>query len=140
MRNLLIIGVIVVVGAGAWYFTQQGGEMGGGADIMMDADDIAGVVTGPNGPEAGAWVIAETDDLPTKFIRTVITDDEGRYLIPDLPDANFQVWARAYGNSDSAATIATPGSQVDLEQVVCHCHRRCSPGGIHGFCRPPRLA
>ncbi len=120
MRTSVLIGGLIILGAGAYYFTQQDTDMagGGGANIMMDADDIAGVVMGPNGPEAGAWVIAETDDLPTKFIRTVITDDEGRYLIPDLPDANFQVWARAYGNSDSVATTATPGSHVDLEQVV----------------------
>jgi len=91
MRNSVIIGGLILLGLGA---CSQQGEVAGGGDIMMDADDIAGVVTGPNGPEAGAWVIAETDDLPTKFIRTVITDDQGRYLIPDLPDANFQVWAR----------------------------------------------
>ncbi len=31
--------------------------------VGIDADDIGGVVTGPNGPEAGVWVIAETTDL-----------------------------------------------------------------------------
>ena len=57
-------------------------------DIAMDSDDIAGVVTSANGAEAGVWVIAETFDLGTKFARIVVTDDEGRYLVPDLPDAN----------------------------------------------------
>ncbi|MFY9897381.1 MAG: hypothetical protein WAK67_06260, partial [Xanthobacteraceae bacterium] len=33
--------------------------------VAIDADDIGGVVTGPHGPEAGVWVIAETRDLPT---------------------------------------------------------------------------
>ena len=32
--------------------------------VSVDGDDIGGVVTGPNGPEAGVWVIAETTDLP----------------------------------------------------------------------------
>jgi hypothetical protein len=53
--------------------------------VAVDKDDIGGVVTGPKGPEAGVWVIAETGDLGTKFNRTVVTDDRGRYLIPDLP-------------------------------------------------------
>src|SRR5688572_25216294 len=53
--------------------------------VAIDGDDIGGVVTGPRGPEAGVWVIAETTDLPTKFVRIVVTDDRGRYLVPDLP-------------------------------------------------------
>jgi len=55
--------------------------------VRVDADDIGGVVTGANGPEAGVWVIAETRDLPTRYIKIVATDDQGRYLIPDLPRA-----------------------------------------------------
>jgi len=51
--------------------------------------EIGGVVTGPSGPEAGVWVIAETDGLPTKFARIVVTDDQGRYLVPDLPAASY---------------------------------------------------
>ena len=45
--------------------------------VPIDNDDIGGVVTGANGPEAGVWVIAETTDLPTKFARMVVTDDQG---------------------------------------------------------------
>ena len=63
-------------------------------DVAIDPDDIGGVVTGPNGPEAGVWVIAETRDLPVRFIRSVVTDDQGRYVVPDLPKANYSVWAR----------------------------------------------
>src|ERR1051325_4739313 len=62
--------------------------------VPVGAHDIAGVVTGPNGPEAGVWVIAETHDLPTTFVRIVVTDDQGRYLIPDLPKARYAVWVR----------------------------------------------
>ena len=67
-------------------------------------DDVGGVVTGPKGPEAGVWVIAETTDLPTKFARIVVTDDRGRYLLPDLPKANYAVWVRGYGLVDSPKT------------------------------------
>src|SRR6185369_3826046 len=55
------------------------------AAVAIDNDDIGGVVSGPNGPEAGVWVIAETNELPTKFAKIVVTDDQGRYVIPDLP-------------------------------------------------------
>src|SRR5215467_11982499 len=71
--------------------------------VRVDADDIGGVVTGANGPEAGVWVIAETKDLPTRYIKIVATDDQGRYLIPDLPQrATYDVWVRGYGLVDSA--------------------------------------
>jgi len=55
--------------------------------VAIDNDDIGGVVTGPNGPEAGVWVIAETRDLPTRYAKIVVTDDQGRYVLPDLPKA-----------------------------------------------------
>jgi hypothetical protein len=90
-----------------------------GADaIAIDADDIGGVVTGPNGPEAGVWVIAETDDLPTKLAKIVVTDDEGRYVLPDLPDATYDVWVRGYGLVDSEKVESTPGAQVNLTAVT----------------------
>ena len=57
---------------------------------QVGATDLGGVVTGPGGPEAGVWVIAETTDLPTKFTKIVVTDDRGRYLIPELPKAQIQ--------------------------------------------------
>ena len=71
------------------------------AAVAIDNDDIGGVVRGPAGPEAGVWVIAETTELPTKFARMVVTDDQGRYVIPDLPTANYSVWVRGYGLVDS---------------------------------------
>ncbi|MEQ8955494.1 MAG: carboxypeptidase-like regulatory domain-containing protein, partial [Gammaproteobacteria bacterium] len=84
----------------------------------VDSDDIAGTVTGPNGPEAGVWVIAETDDLPTLYSKTVVTDDNGRYLIPDLPAAQYAVWVRGYGLVDSPRTNAEPGQTLDLDAVI----------------------
>src|SRR5881396_2633366 len=75
-------------------------------------NDIGGVVTSSKGPEAGVWVIAETTDLPTRYSKTVVTDDRGRYLIPDLPKANYTVWTRGYGLVDSAKTQSAPGKTV----------------------------
>lgn len=80
----------------------------------IDRDDIAGVVTGASGPEAGVWVVAETSDLPTRFARIVVTDDQGRYLVPDLPPASYDVWVRGYGLVDSPKRRAEPGTTLDL--------------------------
>ena len=67
------------------------------SSVKVKSNEIGGVVSSSKGPEAGVWVIAETNDLPTKFVRIVVTDDEGRYLIPDLPKATYSVWVRGYG-------------------------------------------
>src|SRR5687767_1058473 len=83
--------------------------------IPIDADDVAGVVTGPSGPEAGVWVIAETSDLPTKFAKIVVTDDQGRYVLPDLPRASYDVWVRGYGLVDSPKQRAEPGTTLSLQ-------------------------
>ena len=88
------------------------------ATLRLDADDIGGVVTSPKGPEAGVWVIAETADLPTKFAKIVVTDDQGRYLIPDLPKANYNVWVRGYGLVDSPKVKAAPGKALNLKAVI----------------------
>lgn len=77
-------------------------------------DEIAGTVTSPQGPEAGVWVIAETLDLPTRFAKIVVTDDQGRYLIPQMPKAHYKVWVRGYGLVDSAKVDADPGQPLDL--------------------------
>jgi hypothetical protein len=78
-------------------------------------NEISGVVASAKGPEAGVWVIAETHDLATGFIKTVVTDDQGRFLVPDLPKANYTVWARGYGLVDSPKVTTTPGKTVNLK-------------------------
>ena len=89
-----------------------------GDAVRADADDIGGVVSGAGGPEAGVWVIAETKDLPTAFAKIVVTDDRGRYVLPDLPKANYDVWVRGYGLVDSAKTKAAPGKIVNLKATA----------------------
>ena len=93
----------------------------------IEGDTIGGVVTGPSGPEAGVWVIAETRELATKFVKIVVTDDHGRYLLPDLPKATYRVWVRGYGLVDSPAVraIVLRGGRPDLagqalERVRAH--------------------
>ena len=108
-RILYVIVMAVLVGVSACNSEPESGEIG--------EDDIGGVVTGPNGPEAGVWVIAETHDLPTRFAKIVVTDDDGRYLIPDLPSANYAVWVRGYGLVDSPKKEAKPGINLNLDAV-----------------------
>ena len=94
------------------------GQQSSGAAVSIDKDDIGGVVTSAKGPEAGVWVIAETTDLSTRFARSVVTDDQGRYVLPDLPKANYSIWVRGYGLVDSPKVKAAPGKMLNLKAVV----------------------
>ncbi|MES2626273.1 MAG: carboxypeptidase-like regulatory domain-containing protein [Pseudomonadota bacterium] len=87
-------------------------------NLATITEDISGVVTSSVGPEAGVWVIAETKDLSTPFAKIVVTNDNGQYLIPDLPAASYNVWVRGYGLVDSAKVAAMPGDTLDLSAVV----------------------
>jgi len=101
----------------------NGGGGGGGNTRCGDADDICGNVSTNGSPEAGVWVIAESfevatnDGDPGRFIKTVVTDSDGNYVLPDLPDAMYDVWVRGYGLVDSDPVQASPGDEVDLEGV-----------------------
>ena len=85
--------------------------------LRIGATDLGGVVTGANGPEAGVWVIAETTELPTKFAKIVVTDDRGRYVLPELPKASYSVWVRGYGLVDSPKVRTAPGKILNLTAV-----------------------
>ena len=85
--------------------------------MPIKSNDIGGVVTSANGLEAGVWVIAETRELPTRFARMVVTDDQGRYVVPDLPPAKYTIWVRGYGLVDSTKVEAAPGKQLNLTAV-----------------------
>ena len=82
-----------------------------GAD---ESGDLAGVVQSSGGVEAGVWVIAETNDLDTRFRKIVVTDDDGRFLVPDLPAGLYRVWVRGYGLVDSEPVSARPGQTLTL--------------------------
>ena len=113
--GLLAVGGAVIVTVS---LAGTGEGQGGSPAVAIDADDLGGVVTGPKGPESGVWVIAETTELPTKFAKIVVTDDRGRYVVPDLPKATYNVWVRGYGLVDSPKTQATPGKTLNLTAVV----------------------
>jgi len=98
----------------AWLIARNAG----GAEVDVSSSDIGGVVTGEHGPEAGVWVIAETRDLPTRFARIVVTDELGRFVIPQLPRARYQVWVRGYGLIDSAQVESEPGKVLKLRAVT----------------------
>src|SRR5262245_56216384 len=89
-----------------------------GPPVPVDKDDLGGIVTSAKGPEAGVWVIAETSDLPTKLAKIVVTDDRGRYLIPDMPMVKYSVWVRGYGLVDSPKVPASPGTTLNLNAVM----------------------
>src|SRR5215475_14636080 len=112
-KSLMALGIVALLVVWPVRLTSQQN-----AAIRIDNDDIGGVVTSAKGPEAGVWVIAETTDLPAKFVRIVVTDDQGRYVLPDLPRANYEVFVRGYGLVDSARVRATPGQHLDLKAVV----------------------
>jgi hypothetical protein len=80
---------------------------------------LSGVVKSAQGPEAGVWVIAETKDLPTNFIKIVVTDDQGRFMLPELPPATYRVWVRGYGLVDSTAVETKPrADSLTLTAIV----------------------
>jgi cytochrome c553 len=98
----------------SWIFVVIHAQQGTNQAVAIDNDDIGGVVTGPGGPEAGVWVIAETRDLQVRYIKSVVTDDRGRYVVPDLPKATYSLWARGYGLVDGPKVSAAPGRLVNL--------------------------
>src|ERR1700756_1441745 len=106
---------LAVAGALAASFTWVNAQQRSGGTVAIDPDDVGGVVTSAKGPEAGVWGIAETADLPTKFVRIVVTDDQGRYVLPDLPQASYQIFVRGYGLVDSPRVTARPGLHLDLK-------------------------
>jgi hypothetical protein len=111
--SIVTLGIVAFLAASSSQLSSQQS-----VSIRIDGDDIGGVVTGANGPEAGVWVIAETTGLPTKFAKIVVTDDQGRYVLPDLPKANYSVWVRGYGLIDSPKVKSAPGKILNLKAVV----------------------
>ena len=120
-KKYLLLTCVMLIGVAMSFLmfpVRLPGQQGTGPVIRLDRDDIGGRVTSKNGREAGVWVIAETTDLPTKFAKMVVTDDQGRYVIPDLPKATYNIWVRGYGLVDSRKVKAKPGQTVNLTAVV----------------------
>jgi hypothetical protein len=114
LRCSVALGIAAVVLTSAIPASTRAQE-GLAVPISVGSNDLGGMVTGSRGPEAGVWVIAETADLPTLYTKIVVTDDRGRYLIPDLPHGNYSVWVRGYGLMDSPKVQAMPGKILNLK-------------------------
>src|SRR3954470_23190377 len=112
--SVAAIGVAVLLSTPAAQLRAQQSAPPG---VSVGDGDLGGVVSGPNGPEAGVWVIAETTDLPTRMAKIVVTDDQGRYVLPELPKAKYSVWVRGYGLVDSPKVETEPGKIVNLTAV-----------------------
>lgn len=109
-------GLALTFGAGVLVAAVLGAQTA--PDVAVDANDIGGVVRSARGVEAGVWVIAETTSLPTGFRKIVVTDEQGRFVVPDLPRATYRLWVRGYGLVDSPRVNASLGSRVALSAVV----------------------
>ena len=112
-KLLFVLSVMLHAGRQAGAASPQAGAN----HVAVSPKDIGGVVNSPKGPEAGVWVIAETSDLPTKFRKIVVTDDQGRFLVPDLPKASYKVWVRGYGLVDSKPVDTSLGKYVILAAI-----------------------
>ncbi|MGB7290567.1 MAG: hypothetical protein WBD99_00135 [Thermodesulfobacteriota bacterium] len=90
------------------------------------ADYIEGKVHVQGGSAAGVWVIAESKEfhtneisqgniIPDIYRKIVVTDDQGNFVIPELPNATYDLWVRGYGLKDSTPIKASPsGKKVQL--------------------------
>ncbi|MEQ1946959.1 MAG: carboxypeptidase-like regulatory domain-containing protein [Bryobacteraceae bacterium] len=112
------IGALVVMAGVAGFWEKLAAQQRPAAEVAIGPTDIGGVVKSPNGPEAGVWVIAETLNLPTKFAKAVVTDEQGRYVIPGLPKASYDIWVRGYGLVDSPKVKSAPGQHVNLIATI----------------------
>lgn len=113
-RRLMSVGAMAVAASVAV------GAVAGCGDDDASADRPDGVIegtvtSGGSNPEAGVWVIAETADLPTPYRKIVATDDEGRFVVPELPEADYEVWSRGYGLRDSDKVDAAVGASVSID-------------------------
>ena len=102
------VGVVVAAMAAAFAVAASRVEVTAAENTSF----ISGVVTSGKGPEAGVWVIAETGDFPAKLRKIVVTDDQGRFVLPELPPAQFDLWVRGYGLTDSKPVASRRGSRT----------------------------
>ncbi len=118
-RKMLWLLAAVICVASGLAVGQQNRPAGnsGASGFPVDENSIGGVVMNSDGraPEAGVWVIAETRSLPAPFRKIVVTDEQGRFLVPDLPVAPYELWVRGYGLKDSEPMKISRGERVTIQ-------------------------
>ena len=117
MPARLLAPVFLTVLATAGYSLSASAQQRNAPAVTVGSNDLGGVVRSASGPESGVWVIAETTSTPTRYTKIVVTDDRGRFLIPDLPKGSYNVWVRGYGLVDSAKVQSMPGKTLQLNAV-----------------------
>ena len=125
-RSSRFVAILAAVTLTAVGLALDGRSVAAQQAVTLDADDVGGVVSSAAGPEAGVWVIAETDDFATLYRKIVVTDDDGRFVLPDLPDADYEIWVRGYGLVDSPPVSARPGQTLDLTAAAAATPRDAS--------------
>lgn len=113
----LLAPVFLTVLATAGHSLSASAQQRNAPAVTVGSNDLGGVVRSASGPESGVWVIAETTSTPTRYTKIVVTDDRGRFLIPDLPKGSYNVWVRGYGLVDSAKVQTMPGKTLQLNAV-----------------------
>ncbi|HVY93144.1 MAG TPA: carboxypeptidase-like regulatory domain-containing protein [Bryobacteraceae bacterium] len=117
-RLLTLSGLAAITAAAFFLASHSNLDAQQNAAPKISTKDIGGTVTSPSGPEAGVWVIAETTGLPTRYIKEVVTNDKGQFVVPDLPKATYTVWARGYGLVDSPKVTTDPGKLITLHPTI----------------------
>jgi hypothetical protein len=128
LSAMAAIGVALVVGLAPMPLSAQ---QKAAPAVRIGDNDLGGVVRSATGPEAGVWVIAETTGLPTPFAKIVVTDDQGRYVIPDLPRANYDVELRCLGARLRAHRLAEDRDETGEDRrfdgrAGAECGGRCA--------------
>jgi len=80
------------------------------------AGDIGGTVASSKRSRSRRVGDRRNDRPPRRSTPARRHDDRGRYLIPDLPKANYSVWTRGYGLVDSPKVQSAPGATLDLKR------------------------
>src|SRR5262245_53105243 len=114
--GMVTVGIAVLLTV--WPVPRSSAQPAPSGTVQIDNDDIGGVVTSARRPGAGVWGSAETTDLSTRFARSVVTDAGGRYVVPDIPKATYNVWVRGYGLVDWPKVKTEPGKIVDLKAML----------------------
>ena len=102
------------------------------AAAQSDAATITGTVNGPDGkPFRGAFVQAK--NVKTKITTSVLSDNQGRYAIENLPAGDYRLTMRAIGyKSDPKSGITLGADQsASYDLALAQSYVRWSDISMH---------